>query len=171
MDGTTDRPEAAMEISEGPEANAVAVENFGQGVVIGVLIGLNENSEPLVAFPGNPTESGIVARATCALTMTDVGRDVALLFEGGDPLLPLVIGPIHRSESPARDETTEDKTPAEVTLDGERVYLSAKRELVLRCGKASVTLTQAGKILIRGAYLLNRSSGVNRIKGGSVQIN
>ena len=30
---------------------------------------------------------------------------------------------------------------------------------------------RAGKVLIRGAYLLSRSSGVNRIKGGSVQIN
>ena len=28
-----------------------------------------------------------------------------------------------------------------------------------------------GKVLIRGTYLLSRSSGVNRIKGGSVQIN
>ena len=37
--------------------------------------------------------------------------------------------------------------------------------------KASITLTSAGKILLRGAYILNRSSGVNRIKGGSVQIN
>jgi hypothetical protein len=34
-----------------------------------------------------------------------------------------------------------------------------------------LTLTHAGKVLIRGAYVLSRSSGVNRIKGGSVQIN
>ena len=32
-------------------------------------------------------------------------------------------------------------------------------------------LTRAGKVLIQGAYLLSRSTGVNRIKGGSVQIN
>ena len=44
-------------------------------------------------------------------------------------------------------------------------------EIELRCGKASLILTRAGKVLIRGAYLLSRSSGVNRIKGGSVQIN
>ncbi|XXT19888.1 hypothetical protein WME94_57670 [Sorangium sp. So ce429] len=30
---------------------------------------------------------------------------------------------------------------------------------------------RAGKILIRGEYLLVRASGVNRIQGGSVQIN
>ena len=41
---------------------------------------------------------------------------------------------------------------------------------MLRCGKASITLTKAGKVLIEGTYLLNRSSGVNRIKGGSAPI-
>ena len=35
----------------------------------------------------------------------------------------------------------------------------------------SITLTGAGKVLIRGAYVLSRSSGVNKIKGGSVQLN
>ena len=42
---------------------------------------------------------------------------------------------------------------------------------VLVRGKASITLTREGKVLIRGTYLSSRSSGVNRIKGGSVQIN
>jgi hypothetical protein len=59
----------------------------------------------------------------------------------------------------------------EARLDGERIVLTAGQEIELRCGKASLILTRAGKVLIRGAYLLSRSSGVNRIKGGSVQIN
>jgi hypothetical protein len=42
---------------------------------------------------------------------------------------------------------------------------------VFRFGQASITLTRAGKVLIRGAYLLSRSSGVNLITGGSVEIN
>ena len=49
--------------------------------------------------------------------------------------------------------------------------MTADREITLRCGKASITLTGAGKLLLHGAYLLSRSLGVNRIKGGSVQIN
>lgn len=57
------------------------------------------------------------------------------------------------------------------TADGERLVLKAEREIVLQCGKASITLTRAGKVIIRGAYVLSRSSGVNRIVGGSVQIN
>jgi uncharacterized protein (DUF2345 family) len=59
----------------------------------------------------------------------------------------------------------------EVDADGERLIVTAKDRLVLRCGKASITLTKEGKVLVEGTYLSSRSSGVNRIKGGSVQLN
>jgi uncharacterized protein (DUF2345 family) len=59
----------------------------------------------------------------------------------------------------------------EVDSDGQRLIVSAKEQIVLRCGKASITLTKAGKVLIDGTYVLSRSSGANRIKGGSVQLN
>jgi hypothetical protein len=59
----------------------------------------------------------------------------------------------------------------EVDTDGERLLVTAKEQLVLRCGKATITLTKAGKVLIQGTYVSSRSSGVNRIKGGSVQLN
>jgi hypothetical protein len=49
--------------------------------------------------------------------------------------------------------------------------MTAREQLVLRCGAASITLTRDGKVLIQGAYVSHRSSGVMRIKGGSVQIN
>jgi hypothetical protein len=42
---------------------------------------------------------------------------------------------------------------------------------VLRCGEASITLTKAGKILIRGTYVLSRSSGVNMVKGATIHLN
>ena len=61
--------------------------------------------------------------------------------------------------------------PVEADSDGQRLIVTAKEEIVLRCGQASITLTKAGKVLIRGTYVSSRSSGVNRLKGGSVQIN
>jgi membrane protein implicated in regulation of membrane protease activity len=45
------------------------------------------------------------------------------------------------------------------------------KRLVVRCGKASLTLTPAGKIIVRGEYVLTCANGVNRIQGGSVRIN
>ena len=138
------------------------------GVVVGVLLDLPAPAKPVVAFPGNTELAGSVARSTATLTRDDIGCQVALLFEGGDPGRPLVIGRIQRSEP---TEATLNRKALTAEVDGENVLLEAKKEIVLRCGKASITLTRAGKIIIRGAYLLSRSSGVNRIKGGSVQIN
>jgi hypothetical protein len=97
-----------------------------------------------------------------------IGRPVVLMFEGDDPCQPIVMGVIREPEAwPLPD------TPAqvEVDADGERMVMTAKEQLVLRCGKASITLTKAGKVLIQGTYVSSRSSGVNRIKGGSVQLN
>ena len=134
------------------------------GVVIGVLLDVPQASSPVVAFAGCPSETGIAATTTTALSREDIGAQVALMFVGGDPTQPLVIGRIQRLPQAA--------APAAVAhLDGERLEFSAEREIVLRCGKASITLTHEGKVLIKGAYLSSRSSGVNRIKGGSVQIN
>ena len=138
------------------------------GVVIGLFLSINAAGELLVAFPGNPLEAAIPARSTTTLDKGDVGKEIALLFEGGNPLQPLIIGKIHHA-NPEPVEQDAEQTTAE--LDGENIVLSAKQTITLKCGRASITLTKAGKIILRGTYLLSRSSGVNRIKGGSVQIN
>ncbi|NQD93090.1 hypothetical protein HP532_10565 [Pseudomonas sp. CrR25] len=134
------------------------------GVVIGTLLELPHSAAPIVAFPGCPSDAGIAARSTTLLGPADIGTPVALMFEGGDPASPLVIG---RLLGPAAAPAS----PIGAQLDDQRLELRAEREIVLRCGKASITLTRAGKVIIQGAYLSSRSSGVNRIKGGSVQIN
>lgn len=159
------------------EAEAVPPRRI-DGVVIGVLEGFTESGEPLIQHPESPDGARRIARSVVALTEPDVGREVALLFEGGDPERPMVMGLLHAPRMHIESASPVDKAqgepsarPLDVTRDGERIEFNAEKEIVLRCGKASITLTRAGKILIRGAYLLTRSSGVNRIQGGSVQIN
>ena len=138
------------------------------GVVIGVLMGFDDGGAPLVVFPGNLVEQAVPARTTAKLERDHVGAKVALMFEHGDPARPLVMGRILHAEvalGPAGNRRFQ------ATVDDQRVELKAEREIVLRCGKASITLTRAGKILLRGAYLFSRSTGVNKIKGGSIQLN
>lgn len=145
------------------------------GIVIGTLVKIDSSGHPLVDFADNLESQLPAARATVPLDENDVGSDVALMFVAGDFSKPVVLGVIQAPqptrESVKPDEHDEDPPPLDAEIDGRRVVLTAEKEIVLRCGKASITLTRAGKILIRGAFLLSRSSGVNRIKGGSVQIN
>jgi hypothetical protein len=135
------------------------------GVIIGKLAGFDDTGSPLVSFVAEISHEEIIARSMIALRENQIGCEVVLAFEHGDFSKPIVMGSLCQPES----SPSHERTVAE--LDGERVTLTAQREIVLRCGKASITLTRAGKILIRGTYLLSRSSGVNRVKGGSVQIN
>ena len=53
----------------------------------------------------------------------------------------------------------------------EQLLAADAREIVLQCGRASLVLTRAGKVLLRGSYVSLRSSGMQRITGASVQIN
>lgn len=146
------------------------VKLSNDSVVIGVIVGFGEDAMPSVSFPGCPIEEGISARTTVGFSRSDIGRQVALLFESGDMRKPVAIGKI-QVLAPALDKPVDDIEANETTVDGERLTLTANREIVLQCGKASITLTRAGKIVVRGTYVLNRSSGVNKIKGASVQIN
>jgi len=139
------------------------------GAVLGVLIGFQDDGRtPLVIFPGQCGDAAVAARATQDLHGVHIGRQVVLVFEAGDPAKPIIVGCMQRAESapiPAQ------AGQVEVDVDGERMIVSAKEQLVLRCGAASITLTKAGKILIQGSYLSQRSTGVLRIKGGTVQLN
>jgi Domain of unknown function (DUF6484) len=131
----------------------------------GILTGFTEGGDPLIDFPNNPAGAPIAAVATIDLAVADAGRDIIIVFEDADPTRPVILGVVAASgPRPAARSV-------EVTADGKRVTVAADREIVLKCGEASITLTAAGKILIRGAHVLSRSSGTNRIKGGSVQIN
>jgi len=86
-------------------------------------------------------------------------------------------------ESPERPALEADAAPVpepapdggfqviEADVDGRRVRIIAKDEIVLECGQASVTLRRNGRIIIRGTYVETHSEGTNRIKGGQVRIN
>lgn len=78
------------------------------------------------------------------------------------------------SSTPLLDELLEARVPhqeVEARVDGKRVVIEGQDEVVLSCGKASITLGRNGKVIIKGVQLESSAAGVNRIKGGSVQIN
>lgn len=151
---------------QGPPTKATAVL---PDVVIGELVGITDNgTTPLVLYPGQPGTAALPARSTVDLHAGHMGRHVVLMFDQGAANRPVVIGVLRGTEPwPAAEHPAQ----VEIDADGERLIVSAREQLVLRCGKASITLTKAGKVLIQGSYLSSQSTGVNRIKGGSVQLN
>lgn len=138
------------------------------GVVVGELVAINDDRSPLVTFPGRTESRAVAARTTVSLSAADIGKQVVLVFEGSDSTRPIVLGVLRHPGGSALEMRP---NVVEVDADDQILTISAREQVVLRCGKASITLTKAGKILIEGTYLLSRSSGAHRIKGGSVQIN
>lgn len=158
---STAPPPAASEL-ESPAFGLPADPPRVPAPVIGRLVRCEAGGGAMVEFPGNPFGRPVAARTTTPIDPAAVGSEAVLLFENGDPARPIVVGVLRPMA---------DRPGVAAELDGERVTLTADREIVLRCGEASITLTAAGKVLIRGSYVLTRSTGANRIKGAAVEIN
>ena len=138
------------------------------GVVIGELVAIDDAGlTALILYSGQQGSAALRARSVVDLNAAHIGKAVTLVFENGDAALPIVVGVLRTAAALPLDASGR----IEVDVDGKRMVVQASEQLVLRCGKASITLTRAGKILIDGSYVLSRSTGMNRLKGGSVQIN
>ena len=138
-------------------------------VVIGRIVGIGSDGAPIVDFPENPAGEPVPAVATARYDLGSAGRDVALMFISGDAARPLAIGVVARSSG--KDAIDASTAAVEPEKPPECLTLAATREIVLQCGRASIVLTRAGKVLLRGAYLSLRSTGMQRITGASVHIN
>lgn len=145
--------------------------------VVGRIVGPVASGEVLVEHPGY---APVPARLLAALNAAELtrpqttGREVLLVFEGCDPQRPIIVGLLHdplESLVSMEIEPEGATTTPDPVIDGNRVTIDATDEIVLRCGEGSITLRKDGKIVIKGTHLLSRSSGPNRIKGASVNIN
>ncbi len=167
-------------------------------IFIAKIDAIDERACPLVTLAGVAGFKCRPAISTIKVVPQDIGREVALMFTQGDSAQPLIIGFIHTPISQVLDivlATTEShqengdisvfddntyikhqenkiqSSSETLHVDGKRIVLEGKEEIVLRCGDSCITLQANGKISIKGKYVLSRSSGVNRILGGSVQVN
>jgi hypothetical protein len=123
---------------------------------------------PVVDFEGaiGPT----VARVEASVTperLADAlanGHEALVVLDGGDATRPIVVGLL---APPARQPAR----VVEADVDGQRVRIEGKDEIVLQCGAASITLRRNGRVVIRGTYVETYATGTNRIRGGNVLVN
>ena len=139
--------------------------------LLGTLARWSAEDGLVVDYPGNPAGPrqavSIVALSEEELSAIVASRQplVIAFTSEGSPIVMGVVQPVPSRKS----ERANEKTKA--VVDGEEVVLEGSERVELRCGKASIVLTKAGKVLIQGTYLSSRSSGAQRIRGGSVEVN
>jgi hypothetical protein len=160
---------------EHPATKGRARSGAAPRVELGTLAGFDDSGSPLVTVSRRAKTRTVKALSVVSLAQCDLGRQAVLLWESGKTGRAIVLGLV-QDPAPARVDAGRGQgpfgpKPSNFLVDGERLVITADREIVLQCGEASVTLTRAGRVIIRGKDLLSRSSGTNRIKGGSVQIN
>lgn len=126
------------------------------------------DEEFYITHPSDPKKLVPVTSSTTDINISHNNAQVLTIFDGGNPAKPVVTGVIKQ----IKPETgLKQNLSVRNSENNETLRFEADQEIVFKCGKSSITLTRAGKVLIRGAYLLSRSSGANRIKGGSVHLN
>jgi len=95
-------------------------------------------------------------------------RALVMNTDDRNPRLVLIGLLRERVGSKARDAGPGELT---VTVDGETLQLDAEKQIVLRCGKASLMLRRDGRVILSGTYVVSCSRGPNKIKGATVAIN
>ncbi|MGH8228993.1 MAG: DUF6484 domain-containing protein [Steroidobacteraceae bacterium] len=160
-----------------------ATSAAGAAAVLGRIVEVDGAGAVGVEIPGVP--GARAARLAVSLSRDELlaarqtRRSVVLVFENGDPALPIIVGllqaagpaPAARPAGSARDPGSQGPRVLEADVDGKRVRITAQDEIVLECGSASITLRRNGRVVVRGTYVESYSDGTNRIKGGQVRIN
>jgi len=144
---------------------------------VGWIAGFDTQRGLLVDFEGN-VAGALSARSVVPFDgatgreAAAARRQVLLVFEGGDPNLPIVVGFLQPSPgAQLLAAVLEAPGSRDARVDGKRVILEGADEVVLRCGDASITLQKDGAVVVRGRRISSTARGTHRIRGGSVQIN
>jgi hypothetical protein len=151
------------------------------GVLLGRIVGVaaggalveldGRAAEPLLARLAVPLEPQALAAAARA------DQRAVLAFEDGDPARPLLLGLLQPPQGPRlldaerSGSAPQPSAPIDAKVDGRRVVIEGRDEVVLRCGEATITLSRDGKVEVRGTRVVSTARGTNRIRGGAVQIN
>ena len=149
------------------------------GVRTGKIINIDETGRVFVDYAGN-SQGKVASRYTRSVKLQmlrhahSANQDVLLVFENSDPMRPVIIDTMSSLVDEIVQTDISDSLKSdisEVSIDGKKITFDAEEEVVIKCGKGSITLKKSGKIIIKGTNLISRSSGSNRIKGSSVNIN
>lgn len=130
------------------------------GIVVGTVAGVDDAGRPLVRWAGGPARSASVVWTPNPPDWKRCQRcRVAVGFVDGAEDQPVILGLLDSPPS------------ASARRAPDILRIESAKELLIECGESKIALRADGRIEIRGGHLISRSSGPNKIKGGSVHIN
>lgn len=142
---------------EAPPSSHTATTVTCLARIVRVVEGLLE-----VEVEGEPGRSH---QAACAVTLQNL-EDPVVLLQLADRRW-IVVGQVQRAP---RLEPG-DSPNADLFLRGRSVHLEAAHEIILVAGSSRLHLDARGRTTLSGDQVVSRASGVNRVQGGSVQLN
>ena len=142
------------------------------------LLRMGMSGKPAVAHVVSVDESGHAwvrirsidepVRARCAVASAAlpprdevVGAEVVIVLEEGEADRPIITGFVRESLWGL----------SETAAAQPNVLIEGIEEVALRCGKASISLTADGRIVIKGTRLTSRATEANKVRGAIVLIN
>ena len=146
--------------------------------LIGTLVAVDSNNQPLVDYDDNPANTPI--RAT-SLILLPINQKASLefplkvlitLIDEKSP--PIIVGIVH--EQPFSHVIEQDTTRMGTEnncheISADFIHVQGNEEIQFNCGKSSLSLKKDGQVIIKGENITNRARGNNKIKGASVKIN
>ncbi len=169
-----DRTPPAAETAVHTESEVPAWAHEGAQAHTGHLTGIDDEGrllfrpegsmgDPIAVAIGMPVADGTLVKAARQ-------QSRAMVIRTGDtPARWVLVGLVR--ERLSTQAVTARPGQLEVAMDGETLRLTAERDIVLKCGEASLTLRKDGKIVLSGTNVLTASRGPNRIKGASIALN
>jgi len=142
---------------------------------VGYVVDTDGEGRPVVDFSGNPAGPQVAQRtvplAGEALAVAVAARQsVQLRFEDGNPRRPVIVGLLEGTRVSA-DGVGSAKTRRVPRGAGPGFEVRESEDGVeWRCGRASIRLMPDGRLLLKGTRIDIEAEGVNRIRGGVVDI-
>ncbi len=144
---------------------------------IATVVDIDDSGTVFIDFSGNISERLVAMLALSNDDLTILRDDyhdlqVLILFENNDARYPIITGLVTtKLENIKIGTVSSDVKLDQVFVDGRKQVIKADEELILACGKSSITLKKNGKVIVRGTDIVSRSSGGNKIRGAAVKIN
>lgn len=140
------------------------VESGGQEARLARLLAVDANGRAWVDFgDGQRATSAALGLAATQAELEALMSERTQVVVVREPEGDRVVGVVGKAAASSKI--------LQADVDGARVQLAADKEVVIACGKASITLRANGRVIIRGTQIESYSEGTNRIKGGHVRIN